>query len=306
MALLSAVLNALWGAQSVFADDHLFEQAPTFELKDLNSEPLSLETKAERLTVVCFLGTECPLAKLYAVRLQSLSESFSDQNVRFIGINSNRQDSTQELADFVDSQGVTFPVAKDFDNVVADQFRVVRTPEVIVIDGESKVRYRGRVDDQYLPGVSRSQPDRADLKIAIEELLAGKTVSVPLTKPEGCLLGRVTQPVAEATVTFCDQVMRVLQRNCVECHHEGDIGPFALTDYDEVAGWGDMMVEVIDNKRMPPWHADPSVGHFANARHMSDSDKQIIRDWVSQGMPCLLYTSPSPRDRQKSRMPSSA
>ena len=29
-------------------------------------------------------------------------------------------------------------------------------------------------------------------------------------------------------------------------------------------------------------------------------------DAVHTGIPCLLYTSPSPRDRQKSRMPSSA
>ncbi len=271
-------------ARSGYADDQPF-QAAAFELQDLQGQPLTMDENADGLTVICFLGTECPLAKLYAVRLQTLSESFSGQNVRFIGINSNRQDSAEELADFVDDQRITFPVAKDYDNVVADQFNVVRTPEVIVVDGDLKVRYRGRVDDQYLPGVSRSQPDRADLQIAIEELLAGKAVSVPVTQPEGCLLGRVTRPVAEATVTFCDQVTRVLQRNCVQCHHEGDIGPFALTDYDEVVGWGDMMVEVIDNQRMPPWHADPSVGHFTNARTMSDRDKQIIRDWVDQGMP---------------------
>lgn len=267
------------------AQDRIAQPAATFELQNLQGQSMKLDENANGLTVVCFLGTECPLAKLYAVRLQSLAKSFSQENVRFVGVNSNRQDSAQELADFVDSQGITFPVAKDFDNVVADQFNVVRTPEVIVVDSQLKVRYRGRVDDQYLPGVSRSRPEREDLKIALKELLAGEPVTVPLTKPEGCLLGRVTQPMADATVTFCDQVIRVLQRNCVECHHAGDIGPFALTEYDDVVGWGDMMVEVIDNKRMPPWHADPAVGHFANARRMPDSDQRIIRDWVDQGMP---------------------
>lgn len=261
------------------------QPAAAFELQDLQGQTQILEQESEGLTVICFLGTECPLAKLYAGRLQTLFKTFSDQDVRFIGINSNRQDSAEELAEFVQVQGIKFPVAKDFDNVVADQFKVVRTPEVIVVDADMKVRYRGRVDDQYLPGVSRSKPEREDLKIAIEELLAGKTVSVSHTKPEGCLLGRVTKPVEDATVTFCGQVMRVLQRNCIECHHEGDIGPFSLTEYDEVVGWGDMMVEVIDNKRMPPWHADPSVGHFTNARNMPDADKQIMRDWVDQGMP---------------------
>ena len=283
--LIGLALVTLGLSQPGYADDRVAQPAAAFELQDLQGQPLNLEVEPGHLTVVCFLGTECPLAKLYAGRLQTLSETFSGQNVRFIGINSNRQDSEDELAHFAKAQGITFPVAKDFDNVVADQFKVVRTPEVIVVDGQSQVRYRGRVDDQYLPGVSRSKPDREDLKVAIEELLAGDAVSVERTEPQGCLLGRVTQPVAEATVTFCDQVLRVLQRNCIECHHAGDIGPFSLTEYDEVVGWGDMMVEVIDNKRMPPWHADPSVGHFTNARNMPDADKKIMRDWVDQGMP---------------------
>ena len=152
--------------------------------------------------------------------------------------------------------------------MIADQLHVLRTPEVIVVDQDRKIQYRGRIDDQYLPGVSRSKPERQDLQVALTELLTGKPVTVPHTKPEGCLLGRVTQPIADATVTYCNQVARVLQRNCVECHHSGDIGPFSLTDYDEVIGWGDMMVEVIDNGRMPPWHADPTVGHFSNQRQM--------------------------------------
>ena len=32
----------------------------------------------------------------------------------------------------------------------------------------------------------------------------------------------------------------------------------------------------------------------------------IIKEYADEAMTCLLYTSPSPRDRQKSRMPSSA
>ena len=62
---------------------------------------------------------------------------------------------------------------------------------------------------------------------------------------------------------------------------------------------------------------------FQNHHYNNDSDKYFCSqnckmEWLSinmtnieQGRPvefisCLLYTSPSPRDRQKSRMPSSA
>jgi hypothetical protein len=71
----------------------------------------------------------------------------------------------------------------------------------------------------------------------------------------------------------------------VECHRAGEIAPFALTDYDEVIGWADTMLETIDAGRMPPWHASPDYGHFANARFMSEADKQTLRDWVAAGAP---------------------
>ena len=44
--------------------------------------------------------------------------------------------------------------------------------------------------------------------------------------------------------------------------------------------------------------------------HLNDSDKERdkgkTRLYVSPSLTCLLYTSPSPRDVHKSRMPSSA
>jgi hypothetical protein len=235
------------------------------------------------LTVLCFLGTECPLAKLYAGRLQQFSDQF--QEVRFIGISSNVQDSVDEVARYIGDNEISFEFGKDYDNIVADQLAVTRTPEVIVFDKKRNIVYRGRIDDQYLPGVARNSVQRHDLKLAIEQFLAGKAVEVAVTKPEGCLLGRIRKPEAGATVTFANQVSRVLQRNCVECHRAGEIGPFSLETYEESVGWADMMLEVIEEKRMPPWHADPSIGKFANARDMPESDKQILRDWVDQGTP---------------------
>ena len=76
-----------------------------------------------------------------------------------------------------------------------------------------------------------------------------------------------------------------LQAHCVECHQAGEIGPFALTDYDEVIGWADMMLEVIDDGRMPPWHASPEHGQFRQRALHADADKQTLRDWVAAGVP---------------------
>ncbi len=249
------------------------------------------QTPSDLFTVVCFLGVECPLARLYAARLNDLADAFAADGVRFIGVDSNRQDSLADIQAYVRDHQLAFPVGKDYQNKVADDFGAQRTPEVFVVDVARTVRYRGRIDDQYEPGIARPTANRQDLRDALEQLVNGRPVQVPQTDPPGCLIGRVKKvaqrPSAGTTssVTFAKQVSRVLNTHCVECHRAGEIGPFALTDYDEVAGWADTILETVNDGRMPPWHARGGQDTFVNARHMPAEDKQILRDWVAAGVP---------------------
>jgi hypothetical protein len=156
---------------------------------------------------------------------------------------------------------------------------------VFVLDRELAVRYRGRIDDQYAPGVARPQPTREDLRVALEELLSNQPVSQASAEPVGCLIGRVKPARTASKVTFCKEVARILQRHCVECHRLGEIGPFPLTDYDEVVGWADTMLEVLEQGRMPPWHARGDHAEFVNAREMPVADLETLREWVAAGTP---------------------
>ncbi|QEG41758.1 redoxin domain-containing protein [Roseimaritima ulvae] len=256
-----------------------------FELPGSEGEAVRLSADpAVELHVVCFLGTECPLARLYGPRLQRLADRFP-RRVSFVGIVPNQQDSIAEIRQYRQQHGIRFPVAKDYDQRVTQSFGATRTPEVFVLDRSAVIRYQGRIDDQYQPGIARNAPTTHDLTAAIEQLLDGQPVDVPQTTAVGCRIAPRRIPDANSSVTFTDQVSRVLNRNCVECHREGEIGPFALTDYDEVVGWADMMLEVIDNGRMPPWHAAGDQQAFKNARQMSDADRQILHDWVEAGTP---------------------
>jgi mono/diheme cytochrome c family protein len=236
-------------------------------------------------TVICFLGTECPLAKLYAPRLVKLEQKFASQGFQFLAINSNQQDSKTEWLAYLDRNKIQFPAVKDREQALADRYSIQRTPEVVVVDGQGQVFYRGRIDDQYLPGVTRSKPQRNDLQIALSQIAAGQPVSVAETEPEGCLLSRVKKTVENPTVTYAQHVAPIFQKHCVECHQAGDIGPFVMDDYDEIVGWGDMIIETIDNGRMPPWHADPNHGSFTNERRLTANEKDLVRRWVDEGYP---------------------
>lgn len=239
--------------------------------------------------VVCFLGTDCPLARLYASRLKLLSAEFSPQHVQFIGINSNPQDSPADVLRYIHEQELTFPIVKDAGQRLAIQFHVTRTPEVFVVDPSGQIGYQGRIDNQYEPGQSRTQPTQHDLRDALSAMLAGKAVARPKTAAVGCLITSIKPSLSSAAsqpqVTFTRDVSRVLNRHCVECHRPGEIGPFALTEYDEVAGWSQMILEVIEQGRMPPWHADSRYGKFVGQRAVPARDRDTLVTWVAQGLP---------------------
>ena len=251
-------------------------------------------------TVVCFLGTECPLSRLYGQRLSSLSAEFASKEVKLIGVNSNPQDSPTDIAQYAAKHGIEFPIVKDADQSIVELFHARRTPEVFVLDSSNRIQYRGRVDDQYEPGVVRAEPTRHDLREALAALLGARPVPHPTTSAVGCLITKVARkPGLEnaAKVTFTRDVAPILNRHCVECHRAGEIGPFALTDYNEVVGWSQMMLEVIDQGRMPPWHADPSHGKFVGERRIPAAEREMLAAWVEQGMPAgdLADLPPQPK-----------
>ncbi len=283
---------AIGSAQSGLCDDAIGQKSPIgrkvndFTLRDAAGKSSSLADFADKQAVViAILGTECPLATLYAPRLVQLAERFEKRGVAFVGINANQQDSLSELAHYIKVHEIKFPVLKDVGNVVADALGAARTPEVFVLDRDRKIRYHGRIDDQYLVGRQRKKATREDLALALEDVLAGKPVATPETEAPGCLIGRVHKSSGDAEVTYTKHIAPLLNRHCVECHREGEIAPFALTKYEEVAGWADTLVEVVADNRMPPWHANPEHGQFSNDRRLSDDEKSLLTRWVSAGTP---------------------
>lgn len=281
LSLVAVLTNAF-----AVADSPAGQQIADFTLRNSQGDEISLSDFSDRkVIVVAFVGAECPLVRLYSHRLAELHQSLSGQGVTVLAIDSNQQDSAEDIKEFVKSQRIPFAVLRDPQNKIANRFGATRTPEVFVLDADRTIRYQGRIDDQFEVGLQRAQPSRHDLAIAIEEVLKDRPVEVSQTETPGCIIGRVKTAVTSGDVTYSNQVIRILRKNCVECHRAGEIAPFELTDYDEVVGWADTIVEVIDDGRMPPWFASPEHGNFLHDRRMADEEKQLVRQWVDAGCP---------------------
>jgi peroxiredoxin len=257
-----------------------------FELSDFRGQPFRLADHAQtKAIVLAFTGIECPLAKLYAPTLVELADHYEQSDVAFLAVNANVQDSVSEMAHFARVHEIDFPLLKDVGNVLADQLGAERTPHVFVLDERRQIRYSGRIDDQYDIGVKRDTADHTFLKDAIDAVLAGTDVATPMTEPVGCVIGRVRETSADAAVTYANDISRILNRHCIKCHREGEIAPFALTEYDEVHGWAEMIDQVVQEQRMPPWYADPAHGKFRNDARLSDEEKRLIHEWTLAGAP---------------------
>src|SRR5262245_51647526 len=236
-----------------------------FALPDAAGRAVSLDDfKDKKAVVVVFLGTECPLNNQYLGRLAQLHKEFADKGVQFVAVNSNVQDTPERIAAHTKKHEIPFPVLRDDANKVADQFGAKRTPEAFVLDDKHTIRYQGRIDDQYGIDYQRPAPTRRDLAEALSDVLAGQAVRVATTPVAGCLIGRAPKTRADGEITFSKHIMAIVQNKCQECHRAGQIGPMALKTYDDVTSWADMIREVITEKRMPPWYADPAHGKFSN------------------------------------------
>jgi peroxiredoxin/mono/diheme cytochrome c family protein len=257
-----------------------------FSLKDVAGHEVALsDFRDKRAVVLVFIGTECPVNNYYMPRLTELYGQYAAKGVQFLAVNSNPQDSAQYVAEHARQAGLRCPVLKDADQKVADLLKAERTPEVVVLDSRRMICYRGRIDDQFGVGFRRPQPTRRDLVEALDAVLAGKPVSIARTEVTGCLIARSKRSATAGKITYANQIARLFQRNCQECHRPGEIGPFSLLTYRQAKGWADMIHETVSNGRMPPWYADPHYSKFANDRRLSQEDKETLLAWIDQGCP---------------------
>ena len=257
-----------------------------FTLTDYQGKEWKLtEFESKKAVVFAFIGTQCPLAKLYSARLVELEKQYRDRGIAFVAVDSNVQDSLSEMSAHARKFGFEFAFLKDPSQELANRMGITRTPEVCVIDADKTIRYRGRIDDQYGIGYSRDKATSKELVSALEAISKKEDIATTTTTASGCLIGRGPRDLArsESTITYADHVSRILQSRCVSCHRPGEIGPMDLGNYEDASAWADMIVEVLDEGRMPPWHASESHGSFENDRRMPAEEIAAIRNWARAG-----------------------
>jgi peroxiredoxin len=169
----------------------LGSQVTDFSIQDLDGKPVAFSTLRGPITVVTFIATQCPVSNSYNQRMNAIYQDYSSKGVKFIFVNANRSEPASEVREHAKRVGFAFPVYKDADNVLADRFDAQVTPESYVIDSAGIIRYHGSIDDSQNESHIRTQR----LRLALDAVLAGKTVDQAETKTFGCGIKRVRQSI---------------------------------------------------------------------------------------------------------------
>jgi peroxiredoxin len=160
-------------------------QAPDFELPDTNGTTHSPDGAAA--TVVVFTCNHCPYALAWHDRILAAARDYADRDVRFLAINSNDaqrypRDSYEAMKKRVAAEPWPLPYLHDASQDVARAYGAQTTPDVFVLDGDRRLRYRGAPDSDY----GDPSENAAWMRGALDDVLAGRDPSPAETEPIGC------------------------------------------------------------------------------------------------------------------------
>lgn len=156
-------------------------EVPPITMIDYQHTAVPLVAANKIATVLFFFSTNGPDSKIYAARMRSLAKDPQFQNMGFIGVDPNADESTPQIKLFRDLNLLPFPCVKDINSVVAEKFGVRRMPTVWIVGADGKALYHGSIDDNR----DGSKVEKAYLRDALSAIQAGKPVPTPETEERG-------------------------------------------------------------------------------------------------------------------------
>jgi peroxiredoxin len=148
------------------------------------------ESKGKKAVAVIFLATRCPYSNAFNHVMADLAREYAGRGVALVGINANQSEPAAEVAEHARTHNLSFPVLKDEGNVIADRLGASVTPEVFLLDSDWTLRYHGALGNSAHPTTNPQEASDAEVRPALEGVLAGQAVARTETKAFGCTIKR--------------------------------------------------------------------------------------------------------------------
>jgi thiol-disulfide isomerase/thioredoxin len=190
---LGAVLGAMICSATAWAAEP-GDAAPAFTVKNVKGEEVSLAKQKGKVVVLEWVNYECPFVKKHygSGNIPKLQEKYTGKDVVWITVNSSAEGqqgylAAEELAARSEKEGnKASQIVLDTDGTVGKAYGAKTTPQLVVIDKEGKVAYNGAIDSKATTEAADIASADSYISMALDSVLAGKTVDKAKTQPYGC------------------------------------------------------------------------------------------------------------------------
>jgi mono/diheme cytochrome c family protein len=208
-----------------------------------------------------------------AAKFEALKAEYAGKGVEFFMLNSNPDDSREEILADAEKNKITAPILQDYLQLVGGQIGASRVGQTFVISPKT-------MDIVYSGPVS-AEPVKALVEGKAVSVKSGVLATTPISFP-----GRTPAAKAEhAKISYSDTIAPIIEEKCIACHQEGGIAPFGFDNYEKVKQFSGMIREAVRTDRMPPWDPDPLVGKFKDDKSLSSDQIKTLINWVEAGAP---------------------
>jgi hypothetical protein len=251
------------------------------DAKDVRPVAAEKMKEGPQAWVVVFMGTQCRQVRNYWPNLQKWAGEWKAQGVELVGVFSHQHETLAEVAAFTKDKAPTFKIIHDGTQEIARAFGAEMTPEAFILGCDSRVHYRGRIDDQHNLLNSLPAPRHDYVLDGVKAILSGDFPKPSVTDVEGCYIN-LSKPLHQPT--FTQDIGPLVYSKCTSCHRDKEVGGelFKFVSFDSIAPHIDTIVGVTESRTMPPWRAGTS-GSFENNFSLDANDIWKLRRWAKNG-----------------------
>lgn len=157
------------------------QPAPDFELKDLAGNAHKLSELKDKIVVLEWWNQDCPVCRAAMPGMKDLSKKLAEKGVVWLAVDSTSYQTVENNKKYSEKEAIPYAILMDTDGTVGRAYGAKTTPHMFIISKGTLV-YAGAIDN----GSAAKRGDRMYVAEAVEEILAGKPVTLSETKPYGC------------------------------------------------------------------------------------------------------------------------
>jgi peroxiredoxin len=166
---------------------------PDLHLRDTDGKVhTGAEWDGHKAILLFFTTTDCPVANSYVPEMNRIRDAYAGQGVAFFAVQAEANVDEAAVVRYAKEFRYSFPLLLDPKQTLVKLVNATITPQVAVLSPSGKVLYLGRIDNRVEDfGKTRFQATHADLREALDAVLAGRPVPNPTTKSIGCAINRL-------------------------------------------------------------------------------------------------------------------